>query len=401
MKLISFYLKKIKIIEICLIGFFIRSLTLILYNKLNFGDSQTHREIGQKIFNGDFVPTPIHMPGYGVWLYTFNYLIQNEYGVIFADIIISSLTIYIIYKLSNEIFNDKIVSKIASLVFAFYPISIFFSVNILSESLYVFLIFLAILLLYKKHFILSIVILVLGIYVKSITYYIAPIIIIIFSRYIYKYRFKKILQNLLKYLIISSFLLSPWWVHNFKKYNQFVNLNFAFGYHLYAGNNPLNKSGGGIGGRDVDHSIIQDPSKHDPTKTDKLFKKEAYNFILNNPYDFLEITLVKFLRFWSFYPYSIKDHKNLDQVDIIKDKNIYKIISFISYGSVFFLSLIFIFSYLRKFFYRLLPLLTIIFLYTFAYTLTIVSMRYRFPIEPILIIFASYSAKEILLKKIK
>jgi len=227
------------------------------------------------------------------------------------------------------------------------------------------------------------------------------IIIIIFSRYIYKHRFKKILQNLLKYLIISSFLLSPWWVHNFKKYNQFVNLNFAFGYHLYAGNNPLNKSGGGIGGRDVDHSIIQDPSKHDPTKTDKLFKKEAYNFILNNPYDFLEITLVKFLRFWSFYPYTIKDHKNLDQVDIIKDKNIYKIISFISYGSVFFLSLLFIFSYLRKFFYRLLPLLTIIFLYTFAYTLTIVSMRYRFPIEPILIIFASYSAKEILLKKIK
>jgi len=71
------------------------------------------------------------------------------------------------------------------------------------------------------------------------------------------------------------------------------------------------------------------------------------------------------------------------------------------YFMLILLSLLFIFSYLRKFFYRLLPLLTIIFLYTFAYTLTIVSMRYRFPIEPILIIFASYSAKEILLKKIK
>ena len=40
--------------------------------------------------------------------------------------------------------------------------------------------------------------------------------------------------------------MSPWWYHNYLKYNEFVRLNLGFGLTFYAGNNPLNKTGGGV-----------------------------------------------------------------------------------------------------------------------------------------------------------
>ena len=67
----------------------------------------------------------------------------------------------------------------------------------------------------------------------------------------------------------------------------------------YENENILNKTGGGIGGIDVDHSVILNKVDNDFAKADKIFKKEAYNFIINNPDDFLKLLLVKTKRFWS------------------------------------------------------------------------------------------------------
>ena len=40
--------------------------------------------------------------------------------------------------------------------------------------------------------------------------------------------------------------MSPWWYHNFIKYDQFVRLNLSLNYMLFVGNNENNKSGGGV-----------------------------------------------------------------------------------------------------------------------------------------------------------
>ena len=180
--------------------------------------------------------------------------------------------------------------------------------------------------------------------------------------------------------------MSPWWVHNYKKFDTFVPTNLSYGWHIYAGNNILNKTGGGIGQRDVNHRLILDSFQHDYFKADKVFKTQTYNFIKNNPKEFANITFKKFVKFWKFYP-------SADEYSGLK----YKIISTISYGSVFILTLFFITFYSRKFLKKIFPLIVTMFFFTFIYSLTIVSLRYRFPIEPMMIILSSYSIKKFFL----
>ena len=40
--------------------------------------------------------------------------------------------------------------------------------------------------------------------------------------------------------------MAPWWLHNYHYYGTFVRLNVAGGENFYAGNNPRNKTGGGL-----------------------------------------------------------------------------------------------------------------------------------------------------------
>ena len=395
MSFISNFLIKQNITSIVFFGFCVRILTLIFYGSPKFGDSQTYERIGREIFNGSLVATDHHMPGYGVWMFISNSISQNYYGVIITDILISSATIYLIYLLSKEIFNDQIISKISAVIFALYPMSIYFSISSLSESLYVFLLILGILLLYKDKLLMAIFILVLSIYVKSISDYLVPVLILSFA-IIKKHSLKKTFLNLSCYFVIYSILLAPWWIHNLKKYNKFVRTDLGYGIHLYSGNNPMNKTGGGIGGLDVYHGEILDSVDHDPILSDKIFKDKAYKYIKENPKIFLKSVKTKFLRFWNPYIQDRPYPDGNDEISLIKNKTIYKIILLLSYGSILFLSLFFLANYEKKNFSRIFPLLILILLFTLAYSLTIVSIRYRFPIEFILIIFASYSLKRIM-----
>ncbi|PPR37577.1 MAG: hypothetical protein CFH26_00682, partial [Alphaproteobacteria bacterium MarineAlpha6_Bin4] len=70
-----------------------------------------------------------------------------------------------------------------------------------------------------------------------------------------------------------------------------------------------------------------------------------------------------------------------------------------SYGIIFSLSIIFIFFFSKKYLKKISPLLAIILFLTIIHIITISSIRYRFPIEPILVIFASFVIKQILSKK--
>ena len=406
MNLFKNFIFNTRIINIIFFGFFLRIIALIFFkppinpkqSTLPFGDTDIYIRIGNELFdkNSEFyinglVSSPLHMPGYPTWIYLLNFLSQNQIGYLTGDIIISGITIYIIYQLSQVIFNDEWVSKISAFIFSIYPFSIFYSISGLSETLYVFLILSSILLFYKNYFFYGSIVIILSIYVKGISDYIAPILILIFSFFVYKDTFKQGLQRFFLYFLTYCVIMSPWWIHNWNKYNKFVRTDLAYGYHMYAGNNFMNKSGGGVGGIDVDHSQIlgyeisqrSDPS--DYIRSDKIFKQEAYNYILEDPNRFLKQYIKKFYRFWSFVPYA-KEYKNLT----------YSITSFLSFGFIFFLSIIFLLQNFKSYFYKISPLLTFLGIITAIYTLTIVSLRYRYPIEPIMIIFASFSLKRIL-----
>jgi len=377
--LISTILKKINIIQIIFLSFIARFLSLFFYKNQNLPDTSTYEVLGEEIFSGKIIQTPLHMPGYGIWMYILNYITQNNYGVIFGDILISCLTVYIIYLLSIEIFKIEMIAKIAALIFAVYPFSIFYSFNAVSETLFIFLLYSSILMLYRKKILYGYILIILSIYVKPTSDIFAPFLIICFCFLIYKYSKKETLRELFIFYILYSLLLSPWWVHNWNKYDGFVRLNLAGGYHLYSGNNPENKTGGGIGGTDVNHKWTDDDIEKRGIEFEKKFKSDAFNYIKENPKTFVKLSFIKFKRFWQLYPYA-EEYKG----------TVYKLVSIFSYGLVLLFSILFFISNIKKFFFKISPLVIIILLTTTIHCITIASVRYRFPIEPILIIFAAY-----------
>ena len=70
--------------------------------------------------------------------------------------------------------------------------------------------------------------------------------------------------------------MTPWWVHNTKAYGTFVRLTPGAGVALYAGNNPLNRSGGGNFGVDYDLSAFANIT--DPIERDRALRNAAIDY---------------------------------------------------------------------------------------------------------------------------
>jgi hypothetical protein len=174
--------------------------------------------------------------------------------------------------------------------------------------------------------------------------------------------------------------MSPWWVYQHDKYGQFVRLTLADGIILYSGNNPMNKTGGGVGNRtgisDVDLTKFYQIS--DPIERNNEMKKEAIEYIMANPTHFVKMSAVKFIRFWRLWPFT----EHYQQWYIFAS-------SLLSYGVVLALSVGFLLRNTKNNIIKLLPIFALIVYLTLVHMVTIGSIRYRFPLEPFLIIFAS------------
>ena len=187
--------------------------------------------------------------------------------------------------------------------------------------------------------------------------------------------------------------MTPWWIHQYNKYGSFVRLNLGEGLVLYSGNNPINLSGGG-NGKDVDKTYF-DKNFKDPIKRNEAFKKAALTYIIGNQQHFIKMMGIKFLRFWRLYPYT--DHYQGWHIILS---------SLLSYGLVLLLATGFLIRNIKNHILTLLPILGLISYLTLVHIVTISSIRYRFPLEPFLIIFAAHflvdiGKKNVFLKKLK
>lgn len=171
-------------------------------------------------------------------------------------------------------------------------------------------------------------------------------------------------------------LCRPGGIHNQQKYDTFVRLNLGAGFVLYSGNNPLNKSGGGYEGPDLDASKFR--LIEDPIERDQALKKEAIDFIKSDPQNFAYLGYLKFIRFWRLWPYRMHGGGPFHIVA-----------SVMSYGVVLLLSLIYLFKYIKKDWIILSPILLFTAYLTAVHMVTIGSIRYRFPLEVFLIVIGA------------
>lgn len=367
---------KITILHIVILAFLIRLAAYFIMPGLDFPDTGTYIQAGQELFSTGQIEVHNVMPIHPIFVYLLNDILLIK----LANIIFSALSVYLVYELSSVIFNNRTYSIIAALITCFYPYFIFYSITGLTESFYIFLLLSAFLSLYKKQFIVASMIIVLSILQRPTLDLLAPLLIFSFAYYVHKLNLKTSILHVLKYFVVYVILMSPWWFHQINKYDQFVRLNLGDGVVWFSGNNPDNQSGGGvigsIKGDDMNISVFS--SVTDPIEKNNAMKKAAFAFIQENPQRFIELAGIKFIRFWRLWPYA-PEYEN----------PLYIVISLASYGVILMLSIVFLIQYRKINFRAISPILLLILYFTAVHMVLIASIRYRLPLEPFLIIFAS------------
>ena len=413
--------KKISIILI--ISLILKFLISLFYNQINFNDGQSYSTAGEQLFNNGVILIENVMPLYPVLVY----IAEKTFGIISVNIFLSTISIYIAYKISYLIFKDNFSAIIVAIWMAIHPFNFFYSYNNLTEIFYVFLVLASFYYLYKSSYTKSSILFVLVLLVKPNIEILVPFLIFSFSYFKYKNIYFSI-KKLLIYFLIYVSLMSAWWLHQYEKYGYFVRTNFGSSLVLYSGNNHLNKTGGGViltkedlelyperfvvEIRDYSLESFKDEIGFKPHYS--LYKapfsnffpmyeggKEAYlirhntlknaalEFIKNNPKRFLELAILKFKRFWSPIPFS-KEFTSIFEITV----------SLISLLPIYIFSIIGVFFIFKKKIYKSIPIIIYCMYINLIHVITISSFRYRFIIEMFLIILASYGLRQVI-EKIK
>lgn len=301
--------------------------------------------------------------------------------ILFAAI--SSLTAYLVGRLSFSIVADNKAAILGTGIAAFYPFFIYYSSLFLSETLFVFWITLLFYTLIRNGGAGG----VLSGFTLGCAHLTRPTLLYFFPVFWgYQFFSKKIkLSTLLISILITAVIISIWGIRNMYRIGQLQISTSGSGQVLWEGNNPWNETGG-VSGTMADKKRYLDelPEGLNEVERDQWKKNRAVNYIKEEPVRFLRISIKRVIRFWNLWPNSEKfsDWK-------------YKLASLLSYG------LVLIFSFLSIFFLKkrrklLLFFGLFIFYYTLLHAVTIGSIRYRLPLEPILIAIASATITEML-----
>ena len=382
---------------------------LLVFNFLSvpqFHDVETYINTINLFLNNLPVSDQI-MPVYPIIVY----LVQSFFNISLFNIILSCLTAILIFELTKYILDKIIFRFIVLIIISFYPYNIFYSITGFSEIAYIFTLTLMILFFYKNKIFYAVVVGTIGILIKPIHFYPLFILVFFFDYFYFKKNFKKSVIDMTLSIFIFIFLMSPWWIYNFKQYNKFIMFNLAGPHTLFIGNNPLNKTGGGVVIDQID--IKNNPDRFSQINIDFSYDlligypgfeynnelkknvfsqgKEAalarynsyleysFEFIKNNPIKFLELSYKKFIRFWRLWPFTHEFNKIH-----------YIIISILSFGPILILFSCYCFKFLKFFEKKTFPLLLMIFYFNFVHIILISSIRYRFPVENFIIILAIY-----------
>lgn len=181
---------------------------------------------------------------------------------------------------------------------------------------------------------------------------------------------------------LSLFLvILPWGVRNYRIFHKFIPVTIHTGDLLYKGNSPEATGGsGGFHKRGIDFVDAPDNPGTNEYERDMFLKNKAVAYIKNNPKRCMQLACVKFWNMWRPY------HTDT--------RFISKVVMCCSYLPIVLFAFIGIMYSMREWRKYLLFYLLLGY-YAGVHMVLIGIIRYRYPMEPILILFASYGAVEL------
>lgn len=370
--------EQIKLSHILCFALTVRLTAFLILPDQNFPDSHAYHQAGRILFERGVYGTDYYMPVYGI----ISYLMGGDATLRLFDVIVSVATVWLIFRLAEIVWGSAVAPIIAGVVAAIYPHFIFFALSELTETIFMALICGTYLLYYKRRWIPGHFVLVLSILTKPSVELLAPLLILTFAIIVHRMTYRQALAQVSLLALVYVILMSPWWYHNYQRYGEFVRLAPSDGYPLYAGNNPMNQTGGGLGMSngtgDVDFTGFK--QFQGAVEKNTALRDAALDYIANNPMRFVEMAGIKFIRFWRLWPYAPQYKTPLTII-----------VSLASYGICLIFSIASLFMYIRTRWRPLIPMLMFAAYLTAVHMITIGSVRYRIPIEPFLLVIASAS----------
>jgi len=326
--------------------------------------------------------TGIRHPGYIMFLASVFKVAGegNLTAVRFAQILLSSAQVLLIFILARNIFKKESIACLSALFLAFYPYAVFQASEIMSESFNSFLLVFFFVLLYEvlEHkrktlfAALSGIAFTLTILTKSNIVVILPFIYAFFH-------LNGIRKNFLMFLMAAATAILPWTVHNYKQYDKFVLVSLS-GMALFHANNAMTLT--------LEHETRQlkeinwftpeclEIAKLPPVEADKEFRRRAWQFMRSNPETVFHLMKVRFVHFWRLYPIT---HSKVQRMAALLSSGIFIPLAL--------LGMLLSLNCWKKTF----PIWAAIFSYNLIHLFFLSMLRYRIPLDPFFLIFASFT----------
>ena len=349
-----------------------------------------YREISDGPLNQDRAITRIG-PGYEFFLAGVYVLFGHHQEAVWVlQALFHALTVLLVFLIARLLFYDSlwhpIVSIVAASFVAFSPDLIMASSMLLAENVAIFLLTLMTLLSFRywknqKTFLAVLLGFVFGIGVLVRTPF--AILLIFFAAFFWV---KRRWADGMFFLLACIVLLLPWTVRNYRMYHAFVPTSVTFGDDLLAGNNP-EASG------ELDDSRYIYNAKYKGVAdvlADRQEIKEALSFIVVHPFRFMKLTLYRVSIYFSFsrpagfWPFLSR----MVRVITLALSSVYSVLLF-GFG-LFGMWQAWrdtVFDDARK---KLLLYSILLVSMPLAIIFIIVETRYRYPIYPLLAVFAGY-----------
>ena len=360
----------------------------ILLNNLYNYKTYAFYEFENKLIPSSYMP-PLY-PFILLFLKIISFNKINILNLIFTfQILLSLISIYIFYKINEQFFSIK-TSIINSFIFSFLPLNIYAVTQTSSITLQIFLS-----LLFLRYFFLTTTntsnknILIFSIICGLSLLTRGEFILILILTLIYKLIFKKInILNLIKILLISFIIVSPYLVRNYINFEK-IHIANVTGYALWKGNNPSLKVEGFENFNkfeDIKFKLENIPyDNFYETKRDNIFLKAAIKNILEKPNVYLLLYIKKI---FSFYFFDINSTY----------KNYYHFMHIIPIALISILSLPGLVIFLRSKDFHQRYLMIYLVIYILIFSLFFILPRYKLAILPIQIILSTFSINYLLNK---
>jgi hypothetical protein len=362
---------------IILVAFVARFLALPFIPLELLPDIKSYQAIVVEILAGNFISNDGAMPLYPLLVALFGGARQAH---VYIGVIFGVISVVLVWAFALILFEDRRVGLVAAWMMSVYPMAIFYGAVGLTESVFVPLILGAFLALHKNRLVWASTLFILSILTRPTMDVFAPIVILWNALFIRKKGVFLAFRDLMIYGVLYALIMSPWWYHNLKKYDHFVRLNQSFGVVFYSGNNKLNTSGGGISGIDFDFKNVEGYlDSNSSAEKAQLLRDAAIKYISQEPKRFFEMAIVKFFRFWRLTPYTP-----------LVQQNSMAFITTLSLIPIILFALVTLITK-RKMFKQFTPILGFVVYLTMVHMVTLASVRYRYPLEPLLIVIAAPS----------